>query len=102
MLVLLPGPFYKGHPASSGRQMSKGIRNWFRRRKFQQGKILSRFIACDIRRDILVVSTERLDDGFITCRIRTTNVLYLARGLAPPPEFEPAKELHIGEMWNWT
>jgi dienelactone hydrolase len=29
----------------------KGIQIWFRRRKFQEGRTLSRFIACDIRRD---------------------------------------------------
>jgi hypothetical protein len=42
------------------------------------------------------------DDGFITARVRTFNVLYVAKRLTPRPEFEPAKELHIDKMWKWT
>jgi hypothetical protein len=29
-------------------------------------------------------------------------VLYLSRGLISQPEFEPARELHIEKMWDWT
>jgi hypothetical protein len=29
-------------------------------------------------------------------------VLYLSKGLAPEPAFEPARELHIDQMWHWT
>jgi hypothetical protein len=29
-------------------------------------------------------------------------VHYLSRGLIPQPEFEPAREVRINEMWNWT
>ena len=78
------------------------LRQWLRRRKFQQGATLSLFIARDVRRDILVVSAERLADGIITGRVRTTNVLYLSRRLVPPPEFEPPRELQIEHLWDWT
>jgi hypothetical protein len=82
--------------------MFKSIRNWLRRSPYREGRTLSRFIACDIRRDILIVSSAKVDDGIITGRVRTTNILYLSRGLIREPEFEPARELRIDEMWHWT
>jgi len=78
------------------------IQNWYRRLRFREGRTLSRFIACDIRREILIVSAARIDEGIIIARVRTTNLLYVARGLVPEPEFEPANELRIKEMWRWT
>jgi hypothetical protein len=79
----------------------KHVQNSSRRLRFREGKTLSRFIARDVRRDILIVSAARIDEGIITGRVRTTNVLYSSRGLTPQPEFEPARELHIDEMWHW-
>ena len=78
------------------------IQRWYRRRRFREGSTLSRFIARDVRRDILIVSTARIDQGIITGRVRTMNVLYLSHGLVLEPEFEPPKELRIEEMWVWT
>jgi hypothetical protein len=89
-------------PMSSSQKMFKRIQSWIRRWRFREGKTLSRFIACDIRRDILIISAARVDDGIISGRVRTTNVLYLSGGLIPEPEFEPARELRIDEMWHWT
>jgi hypothetical protein len=82
--------------------MFKNIRRWFRRWKFREGKTLSGFIAPDIRRDILIVSAARVDEGIITGRVRAMNALYFSRGLLPQPEFEPAQEIRIDEMWHWT
>lgn len=82
--------------------MFKKIESWFRHRRFREGTTLSQFIACDVRRDILIISAARIDEGIITGRIRTMNVLYLSKGLIPEPEFEPARELHIEKMWDWT
>jgi hypothetical protein len=87
---------------SGVQMMVKRIQSWFRRWRYREGEILSRFIACDIRREILIISTARVDEGIITGRVRTTNLLYLSRGLIPQPEFEPARELRIDEMWHWT
>jgi hypothetical protein len=78
------------------------IRFWFRRRRLGEGRTISRFIARDIRREIFIVSAARVDEGIITARIRTTNVLYRSRGLVPEPDFEPAYELRIDDMWRWT
>jgi hypothetical protein len=78
------------------------IQHWSHRRRFREGRTLSRFIARDVRREILIVSASRIEEGIITGRVRTTNVLYASKGLVPRPEFEPPRELQIKEMWNWT
>jgi hypothetical protein len=82
--------------------MFKTFQSWSRRRRYREGKTLSRFIARDVRREILIVSAARINEGFITGRVRTTNVLYLSRGLISKPEFEPERELRIEDLWNWT
>lgn len=82
--------------------MFKRIRNWFRRRWYREGTTLSRFIARDIRRDILIVSAAKVDDGVIVGRVRTTNILYLSHGLVSESEFGPVAELRLDEMWRWT
>jgi hypothetical protein len=87
---------------TSFRDILKSIQSWFRRLRLREGRTLSRFIACDVRREILIVSAARIDEGNITGRVRTTNVLYLSGGLIPQPEFEPERELRIEEMWRWT
>lgn len=84
------------------RDILSEIRNWPRRRTFREGKVISRFVACDIRRDILVVSAARIDTGIITARVRTTNVLYHRKGVRLAPEFGPATELPIDKLWGWT
>jgi hypothetical protein len=82
--------------------MFKSIQSWFRRRRFREGKTLSQFIARDVRRDIQIVSAARIADGIITARVRTSNVLYVSKGLTAQPDFEPAREMHIDEIWKWT
>jgi hypothetical protein len=82
--------------------MFKRIRNWLRRCWYREGRTPSRFIARDIRREILIVSAARIEEGIITGRVRTTNLLYVSGGLVPQPEFEPARELRLDEMWHWT
>jgi hypothetical protein len=81
--------------------MLKGIQLWSRRRRFREGRTLSQFIARDVRREILIVSAARLEEGIITCRARTMNVLYVSKGLTPQPEFGPPREVQVKEMWSW-
>lgn len=64
--------------------------------------MISRFIARDARRDILVISAARVDEGIITGRVRTNNVLYLSDGLVREAEFGAPTELRIEDMWHWT
>ena len=82
--------------------MFKAIQSWIRRRKYQEGKTVSQFIARDVRRDILVTSVDKIDEGIISGRIRTTNVLYLSNGLIDEPEFGEEEELRIDDIWQWT
>jgi hypothetical protein len=69
---------------------------------FREGVTLSRFVARDVRREILIISAARVHEGILTARVRTTNLLYVSRGLLPPPDFEPAREVNIEELWTWT
>lgn len=78
------------------------LRLWHFRRKLREGVIISRFIAKDVRRDILIVSVAKLSDGIITARTRTTNVLYVARNLAAEQEFGQPEELQVRSMWKWS
>jgi hypothetical protein len=82
--------------------MIRKLQAWYRRRRYREGRTLSQFIARDVRRDILIVSASRIDEGIIKGRVRTTNVLYVSNGLLPAPEFEPARELRVEELWDWT
>lgn len=77
------------------------VRRLMRRAKFRDGEVLSRWIARDVRREIEVVSTDRIDEGLIVARVRTINVLYLAKGFVPEPDFGAAEELRIDEIWHW-
>lgn len=82
--------------------MLSKLRRWLRRRTFREGAVLSRFVARDVRRDVLIVSIASIDDGTITGRTRTTNVLYVSKELTPQPEFGPPTELRIDQLWQWT
>lgn len=81
--------------------MLKSVQSWCRRRRFREGRILSRFVARDVRRDVEIVSAARIDEGLITARIRTSNVLYVSRGLVAKPQFEAAREMRLDEIWKW-
>jgi len=89
-------------PRFNLRELFLQARRWFRSRTFREGRTLSRFVARDVRREILIISASRIDEGIIIGRVRTTNVLYVANGLVPRPEFEPPRELRIDDMWGWT
>lgn len=77
-------------------------KRWWRRRTFREGEVVSRFIAPDVRRDVEVVSVSKLDEGIIVARVRTTNVLYASKGLAPSAEFGPVVEHRIDTLWDWS
>lgn len=82
--------------------MFEGIRNWHRRRKYKEGKTLSRFVARDVRRDVIIVSAKRIDEGIIIGKVRTMDVLYLSKGIVSEPDFDQEKELKISELWCWS
>lgn len=82
--------------------MLQAIRHWFRKRRYRVGRTITRFVAMDVKREVRIVDVRRLDEGFITAQIRTTNVLYRTAGLVPEAEFEPPIETPIVNLWRWT
>lgn len=69
---------------------------------YQDGTKLSRFIAKDIRREVLIVSSARISEGIIRVRIRTTNVLYVARGYVTEGDFGPEVDMPVQHIWHWS
>lgn len=96
----------RGRHSETMLQPIKSIfRHWMKRRRrriFRVGVVLSRFVARDVRRDVLILSAREIDDGFITARIRTTNVLYLSRGLVSAHPFGPPERIAIDQLWVWS
>ncbi len=82
--------------------MFQQIRSWFRRRRYRAGRTISQFIAKDVRRDVEILSVDRLEDGFVTARVRTANILYERAGLVPVAEFDPPREIALVDLWHWT
>ena len=50
--------------------MFEAVKVWFRRRQYRDGETVSNFIARDVRRDIQVLSTARIDEGIIIAQSR--------------------------------
>ena len=78
------------------------LRRYLRRRKYTAGARLTRFVACDIRRDVEIVDALELEDGYVSARIRTWNVLYVVHGMAGEPEFSAPRRVAIADLWKWT
>jgi hypothetical protein len=78
------------------------LKNHFRRRKYVEGAELTRFVAKDVRRDVLIVDAARLDEGVVVARTRTWNVLYASNGLAPIPSFGDPREVAVDALWRWN
>ena len=77
------------------------LRKYLRRRKYTAGAHLTQFLAPDIRRDVEIVEVSELEDGYVSARIRTWNVLYVVKGLASVPAFD-APRVQITDLWTWT
>ncbi|KAI9135176.1 hypothetical protein [Acaryochloris sp. CCMEE 5410] len=72
-----------------------------RRQIFRQGQTLSRFVARNIRRDVMILADADIDSSFITARIRTVNVLYMSRHLVPLTLFGLPEQVAVNRLWNW-
>jgi len=84
------------------RTLLKRIRLWYWMRLYRPGRVVSKFLAPDIRRDVDVVDASRIAEGVICARIRTWNVLYAIKGIAAEPPFGEAREIAIMDLWTWT
>jgi hypothetical protein len=83
------------------RKIFRAIQKWNRHRRFPEGATLTRFIGRDLRREVQIVSSRRIDEGVVTARVRTTKILNFSRGVATKVAFEPARELCVEQMWDW-
>jgi hypothetical protein len=71
-----------------------------RRKRYRVGATIVLWPAKDIRRDIEVVEASEVDEGFVTARVRTWNVLYATKGVSIP-EFSEPRRLKIDELLGW-
>lgn len=75
---------------------------WFWRCRYRPGRTLTRFIARDIRREVEIFDTSRIEEGIVIGRIRTWNLLYVAKGLKEKPVFGEIRELELAQLWRWN
>lgn len=83
------------------RNMADALRRRRWRRTYQEGSTISRFIARNIRRDVEVASTARIDEGVIVARVRNTNVLCRYKGFIDEPTFSEASGFDLDVLWHW-
>lgn len=77
------------------------IRTIYWKIKYRQGKIVSHFVARDIRREVMVVDSSEIEEGYIIAKVRTWNVLYDIKGIEKKPEFGDVERLRIKDLWSW-
>ena len=75
------------------KEIITSIRRNRRRKRYCRGASISRFLAPDIQREV--------DEGYVTAKLRTWNVLYAIRGLQPKPDFSEPKRLELARLWEW-
>jgi hypothetical protein len=78
------------------------LRRWLQRRQYRPGRVVTRFVARDVRRDVEVLDAAQIHAGIITARVRTWNVLDAAKRLAPVPAFGEVRTVEIRELWVWS
>jgi hypothetical protein len=80
----------------------KKIRVWRWKWLYRPGRIISRFLAPDVRRDVEIVDVSLIETGIIVAKTRTCNVLYAATGIAPEPGFGEVRKIEVKNLWNWS
>jgi hypothetical protein len=81
--------------------LRKLLLRW-RRKKYRRGARLTQFVAPDVRREVEIIDDSEIDDGFVTVRARTWNVLYEIKLGKQAPELSEPRRIAIREMWEWT
>ena len=72
------------------------------RAAFDSGEPMTRFIARDVRREILIVNIDELESGFVVAQTKTDNILYLSNNLAAESAFDAPERIQVDKMWEWT
>jgi hypothetical protein len=78
------------------------VRRWYRRRRYRPGRIVFRFVAPDVQRDVEIVDASAIDAGLLTVRTRTWNVLYVIKGLSSEPGFGEVRTVALSDLWAWS
>lgn len=78
------------------------LRRYLRRRKYKVGAKLSRVVWRDIRRDVEIIDAAELEQGYVTARIRTWDLRYVAYGVGSVPPFEEPRRVAIAQLWEWA
>lgn len=63
---------------------------------------MTQFLAPDVRRDVEIVDASEVDRGYVVARIRTWNLLYVAKSGADAPELAAPRRVAIDDLWKWT
>jgi hypothetical protein len=79
----------------------QNILTWSWKIRYRPGKIITRFIAKDIRRDVAVIESAEIESGIITGKIRTWDVLYASKGIKEKPSFGDVQRFEIEHLWDW-
>lgn len=83
-------------------QLLKRLRELYWRRKYRPGRVVTRFLAPDVRRDVEIIDSKEIEKGAITGRVRTWNVLYASKGIKAAPPFSEPKTLELAHLWDWS
>jgi hypothetical protein len=78
------------------------LRRWYRRRLYRPGRVVSRFLAPDVRRDVQVIDASSIDAGLLVVQTRTWNALYAIKGNLPEPPFGEVRTVAIEDLWAWS
>jgi hypothetical protein len=103
LILIIPSLIFKYYETLMEKSnILRSVRKWYRRKVYRPGRIVSKFIARDIRRDIWIISADRIDEGVIVGQVRTNNILYLSKGLVEEQGFSKPIKLDITNMWEWS
>ena len=83
-------------------KLARKLREFYWRRKYRAGIVVTRFLAPDIRRDVEVVDSAEISSGVILGKVRTWNVLYASRGIREKPVFSETRRLDLEHLWDWS
>jgi len=84
------------------RRVLQSVRLFCWRRKYRPGRIITHWLAKDVRRDVEVVDCSEIEAGRILGKTRTWNVLYASKGLKAEPSFGEPQQLDLRHLWDWT
>lgn len=68
--------------------------------KYKKGKFISKFIAHDIRKDVIVEDDSEIDLGYLIVKERVFDVRMLRNIEFQIPQYSFPKKIAIEEIWS--